>query len=106
MYVNQMGLARGKQLFPRVSVPRGTLHGLGDLSTTLSNLTAPSSLPTWGIAALVFGALIIGPKIASGFHKTRRSAKSHSTGLKMLAVGGIGAGLGYYFAKQGGLSSL
>lgn len=108
MYVNAVGVPKARQLGPVLSVPHGTLtrRGLGDLSSSLASLTAPSSLPTWGIAALVLGALYLGPKLSHAAGSTKRGAKKHKGKLGLIAAVGAAGFAGYYFGKQGGFSSL
>ena len=103
MYVNAVGVPKARQLS---RVPHGTLtmRGLGDLTSSLGSISG--SLPSWApwaAGALILG-ILVGPKLHKAAHRTRRAAGSSSA--KMLLLGGVAAFAGYYFGKQGGLSSL
>lgn len=105
MYVNAVGVPKNKQLFPLVSVPHGTLRGLGQpfLQPSATGISL-SGLPTWWpYAAVIGGALLLGmmiqPKIAKAKRKLKRRAKSSGFPVDKVVLVGV-LGVGGYFVYQ------
>jgi hypothetical protein len=102
MYVNAVGVPKSKQLLPLVSVPHGTLRGLGGISLQGGpNAFGLGGLPSWWpYAAVIGGSLLLGmmlqPKLAKAKRKLKRRAKTSGFPVQKVALVGL-AGAGAYF---------